>query len=213
MRRNNISQQKALPQIIILTVCQIVQQDQGTETTFCLRRDINKLPSINTICDKHGGEKAIWHLEDGKMDCENDDAIFLVTDGKARCLLNGNRQLQRFMKKRWDETWRLNSSHHWRFWIVPLVYNCLLKVIWLSAKCAVKLSHFISFSSNLIINIAIRAVNLTHSFSTINNKKWRKIQIKIHCSTLPLACHSKTAVATENVAFHRFLIWFNFLLS
>lgn len=183
MRRNNISQQKALPQLIILTVCQIVQQDQGTETTFCLRRDINKLPSIKTICDKHGGEKAIWHLEDGRMDCENDDAIFLVTDGKARRLLNGNRQLQRFMKKRRDETWRPNSSHHWRFWIVPLVYNCLLKVIWLSAKCAVKLSNFISFSSNLIINIAIRAVNLTHWFSTINYKKTKEDIRVFHPST------------------------------
>lgn len=127
MRRNNISQLEALPQLIIFTVCQIVQQDQSTETTFCLRRDINKLPSIKTICDKHGGEKKtsdIW-----RMDCENDDAIFFVTDGKACHLLNGNRQLQRFMKKRWDETWRLNSSHHWCFCIVPLIYNCILKVM------------------------------------------------------------------------------------
>lgn len=117
-----------------MTVCQIVQQDQGTETTFCLRMDINKLPPIKTIWDKHGGEKAIWHLQDRWMDCENDDAIFLVTDGKARRLLNSNRQLQRFMKKRWDETWRLNSSHHWCLWMAPLVYNCIIEVIWLSAQ-------------------------------------------------------------------------------
>lgn len=157
-----------------MTVCQIVQQDQGTETTFCLRMDINKLPPIKTIWDKHGGEKAIWHLQDRWMDCENDDAIFLVTDGKARRLLNSNRQLQRFMKKRWDETWRLNSSHHWCLWMAPLVYNCIIEVIWLSAQICCRVFSLCIFSSNLIINITIRPVNLTHSFSTINYTKKNK---------------------------------------